>query len=234
MQRIQVFTSRRNRRLALGGIAVFATGIIALYILIQTYFPIVFHPEEVKTVVQRFGLFAPLIYILVHIVQVLVMALPGYALAVGGGYLFGPVAGISYTMIGVTIGSSISFLLARRYGRQIVEQMILKTHIQRFDNAVQSAGAPGLLLFVLVPIFPEDVLCWLAGLAHYRFRVFVVVMFLGRLPPAVITVSAGNGIAAGHLLQTAVWVSSFLGIALYTYYYRKEILDRVGKLRTPS
>lgn len=96
MQRIQVFTSQRNRRLALGGIGVFAAGIIVLYVLVQTYVPIVFSPEELKTVVQRFGLLAPLVYILVHIVQVVVMALPGYALAVGGGYLFGPVAGISY------------------------------------------------------------------------------------------------------------------------------------------
>ena len=234
MQRIQVFRSQQTRRLAIGVIAAFATGIVVIYALAQTYFPVLFDPEELNRVVQRFGPLAPPFYILVHIIQVVVMALPGYALAVGGGYLFGPVAGITYTMIGVTIGSSISFLLARRYGRQIVEEMILETHIQRFDNAVQSAGAPGLLLFVLVPVFPEDVLCWLAGLAHYRFRVFILVMFLGRLPPAVITVSAGNGIAAGHFLQTAALISSFLGIALCTYYYRKEILDHVGKLRAPS
>ena len=225
---VKVFTSRRDRRLASAGLATFGIGIVSFYLAVRTYFPLLFDPEKLRAVVQDFGLIAPLVYVIAHAVQVVLMAIPGYAMAVVGGILFGPFFGTVYTMIGVTVGSAIAFLIARSYGRPIVERMIREDALDRFDTFTEKAGLPGLFLFVLVPVLPEDVISFVAGLSEFRLSVFVVIMFFGRLPAAAVAVLAGDGIAARQFLEAGIWASSLVLASVYTYYYRDAIFERIG------
>jgi uncharacterized membrane protein YdjX (TVP38/TMEM64 family) len=224
---VKVFSSRRHRRLAIAGIAAFVLGLGGLYLAVRTYFPFVFRPEELRVVVGQFGLIAPIVYIAAHTIQVVLMALPGYAMAVVGGILFGPFLGTAYTMIGVTLGSAIAFVIARVYGRPVVERMLHEDALDRFDTFAQKAGLPGLFLFVLIPVLPEDVISFVAGLSHFRLSVFVVVVFLGRLPAAAVAVLAGDGIAASQFLDAGLWLSSLVFASAGTYYYRDDILKRI-------
>jgi uncharacterized membrane protein YdjX (TVP38/TMEM64 family) len=225
---VKVFTSRRDRRLASAGLATFGIGIVSFYLAVRTYFPFLFDPEKLRAVVQDFGLIAPLVYVIAHAVQVVFMAIPGYAMAVVGGILFGPFFGTVYTMIGVTVGSAIAFLIARSYGRPIVERMIREDALDRFDTFAEQAGLPGLFLFVLVPVLPEDVISFVAGLSEFRLSVFVAIMFFGRLPAAAVAVLAGDGIAARQFLEAGIWASSLVLASVYTYYYRDAIFERIG------
>jgi uncharacterized membrane protein YdjX (TVP38/TMEM64 family) len=155
------------------------------------------------------------------------MAIPGYAMAVVGGVLFGPFFGTVYTMIGVTVGSGIAFLIARRYGRPLVERMIHDDALETFDGFVENAGLTGLFLFVLIPVLPEDVISFVAGLSNFRLPVFLVIVFFGRLPAAVVAVLAGDGLAASQYLEAGVWLLSLVFASVYTYYYRDTIMERI-------
>lgn len=225
---MQVFTSPRHRRIALAGLAGFTLGLAGLYLAIRTYLPFVFEPDELRVVVEQFGLIAPVVYIVAHTIQVVVMALPGYAMAVVGGILFGPFFGTAYTMVGVTLGSAIAFLIARLYGRPVVERLLHENALEKFDTFTQQAGVPGLFLFVLIPVLPEDVISFVAGLSHFRLPVFVAVVFLGRLPAAAVAVLAGDGIAASQFLEASLWISSLVSASVVTYYYREEILEQIS------
>jgi uncharacterized membrane protein YdjX (TVP38/TMEM64 family) len=158
------------------------------------------------------------------------MAIPGYAMAVVGGYLFGAVNGTAYTMIGVTVGSTIAFLIARIWGRRLVERMLTEDILERFDGFSEKAGVPGLFLFVLVPVLPEDVISFVAGLAQFRLWVFVLVMFFGRLPAAAVAVLAGDGVAAGQYIEAGIWIATLILASVYTYYYRDAIIERIQRL----
>lgn len=228
MCNVRVFTSRRHRRQAIVGLVGFGVGLAALYLAVRTYLPFVFNPEELRLVVQRFGVIAPVVYVAAHTIQVVVMAIPGYAMAVVGGILFGPFFGTVYTMIGVTVGSAVAFLIARTYGRPVVERLIHEDALEKFDEFSQKAGLPGLFLFVLIPVLPEDVISFVAGLSHFRLSVFVAVVFLGRLPAAAVAVLAGDGIAASQFLEAGLWMSSLVFASIGTYYYREEIFEQIS------
>src|SRR4030066_1416472 len=62
-------------------------------------------PHQLKKVIKSFGHYAPLAYILLQIMQVVIAPIPGGAIEFLGGYLFGVKAGFIYSMIGLILGS---------------------------------------------------------------------------------------------------------------------------------
>jgi len=220
---MQVFTSKRNRRIATLAVVGLAVVLVGTYLLVRAYAPFLLDAEAMRAWVGEFGAFAPLVFIIAQVAQVIVAPIPGQVTAVVGGYLFGPVAGTAYSMVGVTVGSVIAFLIAQRYGRPVVERMIDGALLDRFDGFVETLGVPGLFLFVVIPGLPDDVICFLAGLAHFRLFVFVGVMFIGRLPAYIVTNFAGDGLATGTVLEAVVLVAALIVFSLYAYRKRDEI-----------
>lgn len=81
-------------------------------------------PEALQAFLDRFGLFAPVLFMLIQIVQVVIPILPGAVGCLGGVIIFGPVWGFVYNYVGISIGSVLAFLFSKRYGRPFVRNMI--------------------------------------------------------------------------------------------------------------
>jgi uncharacterized membrane protein YdjX (TVP38/TMEM64 family) len=225
---MQVFTSARERRKALLVAAGLVAGMTLGYFALRQYAPFVFDAAALRAWIRQFGPLAPLVFIVAQTVQVIVAPVPGQVMALVGGYLFGPVAGVVYSMTGVMLGSAIAFSIARRWGRPAVEQMIQDDVIERFDGFVQAIGTPGLLLFVAIPGLPDDAICFLAGLAHFRLVTFLAVILVGRTPAYVVTVFAGDGLATGHVVEAVVAVAALVVFSVYAYYRREDIKRYAG------
>jgi uncharacterized membrane protein YdjX (TVP38/TMEM64 family) len=225
---MQVFTSPQERNKALLVAAGFAVGLTLGYLALRQYAPFVFDAAELRAWIQQFGPLAPLVFVAAQTVQVIVAPVPGQVMALVGGYLFGPVAGTLYSMTGVMIGSAIAFSIARRYGRPAVERMIQDDVIERFDGFVQTIGVPGLLLFVFIPGLPDDAICFLAGLAHFRLRTFLAVILVGRTPAYIVTVFAGDGLATGRVVEAVLAVATLVVLSVYAYYRREDIKRYAG------
>ncbi len=97
--------------------------------------------------------------------------------------------------------------------------------IERFDAFVEWVGIPGLLVFVLFPGTPDDAICFLAGLSTFRLRTFLIVVTIGRMPAYLITVYAGQSLAAGHWAE-AVLAFVVLAIASVAGYFTSERIRR--------
>jgi uncharacterized membrane protein YdjX (TVP38/TMEM64 family) len=222
---MKVFTSASNRRRALAAALAIALAVVGVYLALREFAPFVFDPTAMRQWIQQFGAFAPLVFVLVQLIQVIVAPVPGQVTAFVGGVLFGPVAGTAYSMIGVMIGSAIAFWIAQRWGRPAVERMIEPGLVDRFDGFVQTIGVPGLLLFVVVPGLPDDAICFFAGLAHFRILTFLVVMFVGRLPAYLVTNFAGDSVAGGQFVEAAALIGALVVFSVYAYRKRERIRE---------
>lgn len=120
-------------------------------------------PASVRSFVERFGVAAPLAFVLLQATQVVIAPIPGQVLALASGWLFGLVWGTVYSIIGATLGSYVAFRLARRYGRPFVDRAIDPTALDRFDDFSNRRGYLTLLVLFLVPGLPDDVICFVAG-----------------------------------------------------------------------
>lgn len=220
---MKVFASAEDRKRTLVYALLLLAGFAILYVAVRRYAPFVFHPTELRTWIEQFGPFAPLVFIVAQAVQVIVAPVPGQVAALVGGYLFGPVEGTIYSMTGVMIGSAIAFSLSKRFGRPAVERLVHEDLIERFDGFVDQVGLPGLFIFVVIPGLPDDAICFLAGLTRFRLLTFLVVLALGRTPAYVLTNYAGGSFAAGRTVQGIVLLAIVVAASVLAYLNRDAI-----------
>ena len=88
--------------------------------------------EELLKIVQDLGPLGPLAYIGLQILQTVIAPIPGNAVGAIGGLLFGW-WGILWTTIGATIGAAFVFWISRRFGRKLVEKLVKKESLDKFD-----------------------------------------------------------------------------------------------------
>jgi len=222
---MEVFSSREDRRRAVLGLFAVVAVFAGLYVALLRYAPFVFDAEALRDWIDGFGELAPLVFVVVQAGQVVVAPIPGQVVALVSGYLFGSVAGTVYSLSGVLLGSAIAFLLAKRFGRSFVEKILDESVVERFDGFVDRVGIPGLVVFVLVPGLPDDVICFAAGLTKWSLRTFMIVIAIGRLPAYVLTVYAGGQFASGQSL-TAFVLLGVIGCLSLIGFHQQERIQR--------
>lgn len=188
-------------------------------------------PVAVRAVVAGYGLLTPVLFVLVTAVGVVVAPIPGPAVALAGGYLFGWLGGTVYSMAGVTLGSVVALLLSRRWGRPFVERVLSDEAIDRFDATVLTHGDAVLFVAFLVPGLPDDALCFLAGLTPISLRQFVLLVVVARTPAHAVVAAAGAGLATGRLEMAFVLLGALAVLGLLGYRYGGRVLGFENETR---
>lgn len=145
----------------------------------------VFHDlETLRAYIDRAGLFAPLAFGLLHLLQILVPFIPGGIILVAGVVIFGPWQGLLYNYIGIIAGSTVSFALARKYGRAFVHRQISPAvwhkYMRWLDN--EKIFRRMFMVMILLPFAPDDALCMLAGISRMAWPEFLLIIMLLKLP----------------------------------------------------
>ena len=185
---------------------------------------------RVQEFVRRFGHWAPLATILLHVAQVLLAPIPGQVIDAANGYLFGAAWGTFYSLIGVITGSSLAMALARRFGRPWAERLITKETLERLDSYSQKRGALFLFLIFLFPFLPDDVACFLAGLTLLPLPELIVLAAIGRLPGILVANLVGANAASFTRTQIAFFITGLTAIALAFWRYQEGIEVAMLKL----
>lgn len=175
------------------------------------------NPEQIKQVVKQAGPWGPIVFIAVQFLQILIAPIPGQAVGFLAGALFGPWLGLLYSMIGAILGFTTVFVLAKLLGRPFVERFVKKEDLAKFDKLTKNAGPMVLFLIFLLPGFPDDAICYLAGLSSLSVRTLVLVSIAGRFPGYLATsfLGAGVGGASVKLIVTVLVIVGLMGIIAY-------------------
>jgi uncharacterized membrane protein YdjX (TVP38/TMEM64 family) len=160
--------------------------------------------------VQRAGPIAPLLFIALYVMAT-VGLVPGAALSLAGGAIFGVARGVPIVFTGATLGACAAFLLARHVARPAVERRLAgDPRYSRIDAAVGREGARIVLLLRLSPVVPFNLLNYALGITRVRFRDFAVAS-VGMLPGTLLYVVSGR--ALGELTVIAAGASPARGPA---------------------
>lgn len=166
----------------------FLIGLI-FYFLSQGYFT---DSTKLQALLNQTGIFAPLLFILLQIFQVIIPIIPGGASSALGIVAFGPIWGFVYNYAGLVIDSILAFLLVKRYGKtfilKVCDQKTYDKYIgwldkgKKFDRFFAAA--------IFFPCAPDDILCMIAGLTSMTLKKFSMIIILGK-PLALIAYSFG-------------------------------------------
>ncbi|MBO7664466.1 TVP38/TMEM64 family protein [Candidatus Saccharibacteria bacterium] len=188
--------------------------------------------DRVVAFVERMGFFAPFIYILLQIAQIILAPIPGQVVGGVGGYLFGW-WGILWTLIGSTIGYLIMILISRKFGRSLIEKIFKKSAMDKFDFIFGENAAIILFLVFLLPGLPDDMVGYMAGLTDVPIKSLIVLMTLGHIPTIIITNYIGMGLGESNLVPVAivaVVVVLIFGVALW----QKDRIIKLLKKQKPT
>ncbi len=177
------------------------------------------------------GAWGGIVFIILYAVAV-VAAIPGSALTVAAGALFGSVIGIILVSIASTLGAALSFLVARYFARGAASRWLSsKEKFRRLDKLTEEQGAIMVAITRLVPIFPFNLLNYGFGLTSVPFWTYVFWSWLCMLPMTIVYVVGADaftkGIAQGRVPWNLIWVLIGVGIIL-------TVLVRQARRKLPT
>ena len=137
--------------------------------------------EILLTKIKSFGLLAPLCFILIQIVQVVLPVIPGGASCLVGVMAFGAVGGFIYNYVGLVLGSICSFLLSRKFGMSIINKLFKEKDIKKaLDKINNSKYDLIFFLIILLPGLPDDLFCYISGITKMSLKKFTLIILIGK------------------------------------------------------
>lgn len=156
---------------------------VSLILISQGFWDVaaVFSPDNVKGWLERYGDLAPLVYIVIMSLAVVISPIPSLPLDIAAGAFFGPLMGTVYSVTGALIGAAISFSISRFLGREFIERF-LGGHIN-FCTGCSDRFLTKIVFFSrLLPFFSFDIISYGAGLTKISFRKFLLATLFGMIP----------------------------------------------------
>ncbi|MFB6186718.1 MAG: TVP38/TMEM64 family protein [Halobacteriaceae archaeon] len=227
---IPIFTSTRARTIAL----IVFTSLIAIVGLVSVFIlrtiPELLDPVWLRQYIEGYGMFAPIVFILLQATQIVIAPIPGQILGFIGGYLFGTIPGVIYSLIGATIGSIIVFIFARRFGRSFIERFVIADTLSVFDTLIEKNGRFVLFVVFLVPALPDDAICAMAGITRIPIWQLVIISLVGRFPGYLMVSYAGAQFAKTNYIQTMAILFIIAVTAIVVYWYKERILSTLFEM----
>ncbi len=179
--------------------------------------------EKVRAWLMSFGSAAPLVFIGIQALQVVFAPIPGEATGFLGGFLFGIPRGFLYSTVGLTLGSTLAFLLGRWLEIHFVEKVVQRETLEKFDFIIERQGALIAFLLFLIPGFPKDYLCFILGLSKMPLRVFLLINIIGRMPGTFLLTLQGAKVYKGHYVSFFILLGIFLLAGLLMLLYKETL-----------
>ena len=155
---------------------------IVYYVLLRSGFlKIISDPDAYKEFLASAGVWMALIYILLQYLQVVVLPIPSFVSTLAGVALFGPHLATLYSLIGIVLGSLTAFFIGRKLGYKAVAWIVGKEDLDKWQTKLKGKDNFVLTAMFLLPLFPDDVLCFVAGLSSMTNRYFIVMMIVCRI-----------------------------------------------------
>jgi uncharacterized membrane protein YdjX (TVP38/TMEM64 family) len=139
------------------------------------------HPERIKAVLEKAGIFAPLILMILMALAVIITFLPSVPLDIAAGAFFGPVLGTAYCAAGALGGAVAAFLISRYYGREFVSRH-LSGHINFCTPCSDLLLTKFIFVSRLLPMVSFSFVSYGAGLTKMSVRAYSLATLGGMLP----------------------------------------------------
>lgn len=161
--------------------------------------------EQVRIWLESWGPLAPLVFILVQALQLVVAPIPGEVTGFLAGFLFGVPGGFVYATLGIVLGSTLFFLIGRWLEVLLIEKWIRQETLEKFNFLIEREGALGAFILFLIPGAPKDYLCFILGLSRMPLKMFLLLMTVGRMPATFLLTLQGAQVYQGNYL-VSVWL----------------------------
>ncbi len=204
--------------------------------------------RSLQSWIESLGFWGPVAFGLIYALWA-VLFLPGAALTLAGGAIFGLATGTATVLLGATFGAALSFLIARYFARERVESFARSNRkFAAIDRAIEKGGWRIVAMLRLSPAMPFNVQNYLYGVTAIKFWPCVLASLVFMLPGTFLYVYlghlAGEGLAAaagggadrplGQWVLLAVGLAATVAVTVYVTKLAQKALDEQADLPQPT
>ncbi len=154
---------------------------------------------------------SPIVLIIMRALAIIIPPIPGAIVDVAAIATFGKIIGFLYAEIGIMVGASVSFLLARKFREGLVKRFVSLQKLHAWEDTLSERRKFWALVIFRIPTTSLfDYLSYVAGLTKMGFGTFFFSSFLGQLLPVGLFFLIGDIFIRRGTVMTIVFVASAL------------------------
>lgn len=181
-------------------IRILAVTMIAVAVMVLSYFTLVWtgvwedinSVDKIKNFILRLGFWGRFGFVMLQFLQVTFLPIPAAVSTVAGTMIFGPLQASLLSLSGILLGSAFAFLLGRNFGKKLIVFMVGEETCHKWTKVLTDAKY-AFFVMMLMPIFPDDILCLVAGVTDMTWTFFAVTILLTRPIGIFMTCYLGSG-----------------------------------------
>ena len=191
--------------------------------------------EKLRSYIKSFGKNAIFIFIFISFAQVVFLPIPSFITVGAGVLLFGPFESFVYSLIGIFLGSIVAYFVGKFFGYPVVKWLVGKDALDKGLKAIKGKDKIILTFMFLFPFFPDDILCFVAGITTIKAKFFLSMVFITRtisLFTACYSLN-NNLIPYNTWWGVLIWVVIIAATILLTIFiYKKgQVLEKIFEKR---
>lgn len=209
--------------------------IIAMAIFLPLYFSGALEKinniEELKNIILAGGIWSYMIFFTIQFLQVTFLPIPAAATTIAGTLVFGPWITLLISFVAVMLASLFSFWLGRKLGKKIVIWIAGEEDFYKWA-AKLGKGKYVFFLMMLFPIFPDDILCLIAGTTNITWKFFIITNLITRPIGIFCTCFLSSGIipfTGWWLLLWGFLAISCIVLIVLSYKFQPQIENSIIK-----
>lgn len=201
--------------------------LLFVYVLQKSGFFQVFQNSKLlQEYLEQSGAWMPVLYTLLQFLQVVVLPVPGVVSTAVGVTLFGAFWTMIYSFIGIVLGSFAAFWIGRKLGYRAVAWMVGEDNLSKWQKKLRGKDNLFLTIMFLLPLFPDDILCFFAGLSSMSSRYFAIMICITRAIAIAATCYSVDFIPFNTWWGITIWIV-FVALVVAAFIVIYKNLDKM-------
>lgn len=176
------------------------------------------------------GIVVYIVIWLIMFLQVTILNVPAYVIlsaSVTVGIKTLSIVYISVVISAYMVGCIVAYWIGRKFGVRAVKWCAgSEEDYKKWSTTLNSKGKWWYLVTVVFPMFPDDILCMVAGAVKFNFKFYVFANFIGRtigLVTALLTLNLLNMSDSNFPYMIIVWAVALIAeFVIYLVLKKKE------------
>lgn len=183
--------------------------------------------EAMQEFIAKMGAWGIIVFVLIQILQVVLIPIPSMITTIAGAILFGPTLAMFLSLIAIIIASYIAFFMGRYLGEKVVSWIVGKEMCEKYSKLLFEKGKYLFFLMMLFPVFPDDLLCMIAGMTTMNLRFFTLTILITRPIAIIPTCYLGGGTIIPYsgwgLVVWGILIAIMIVLFILSYKYQDKI-----------
>ena len=191
--------------------------------------------EKMQQALREVGWWKYLLFFMLQFLQVTFIPLPAMATTIAGTLMFGPEMATLLSFFGIMLGSLVAFIIGDKCGEKVVAWIVGEKQMKKYAEMLYDKGKYMFFLMMLFPLFPDDILCLVAGMTTMSYRFFLTTIILTRPLGIVMTCYLGSGeiipFTGWGLIVWGAIVLFMIFAFWFTYHFKdkiEQVINRIG------